>query len=67
MLPLMADKFSLSLTQVGMITGIATFMAFLIQPVFGYLADRYRTRLILLPVFFCSFTVPGGSFMRLHF
>jgi FSR family fosmidomycin resistance protein-like MFS transporter len=48
MLPLMADKFSLSLTQVGMITGIATFMAFLIQPVFGYLADRYRTRLILL-------------------
>ena len=48
MLPVMADKFSLNLTQVGMITGIATFMAFLIQPVFGYLADRYRTRLILL-------------------
>jgi FSR family fosmidomycin resistance protein-like MFS transporter len=44
----MADKFSLNLTQVGMITGIATFMAFLIQPVFGYLADRYQTRLILL-------------------
>ena len=48
MLPVLADKFSLSLTQVGMITGIATFMAFLIQPIFGYLADRYRTRLILL-------------------
>ncbi len=48
LLPVMADKFELSLTQVGLITGVATFMAFLIQPVFGYLADRYRTRLILL-------------------
>jgi FSR family fosmidomycin resistance protein-like MFS transporter len=48
MLPVLADKFSLNLTQVGMITGIATFMAFLIQPIFGYLADRYRIRLILL-------------------
>ena len=48
LLPVLADKFALNLTQVGMITGIATFMAFLIQPIFGYLADRYRTRLILL-------------------
>jgi FSR family fosmidomycin resistance protein-like MFS transporter len=48
MLPVLADKFSLNLTQVGMITGIATFMAFLIQPLFGYLADRYRTRVVLL-------------------
>ena len=48
MLPVLADKFSLNLTQVGMITGIATFMAFLIQPLFGYLADRFRTRVILL-------------------
>ena len=48
LLPVMADKFELSLAQVGLITGIATFMAFLIQPLFGYLADRYATRLILL-------------------
>jgi FSR family fosmidomycin resistance protein-like MFS transporter len=48
LLPVLADKFVLNLTQVGMITGVATFMAFLIQPIFGYLADRYRTRLILL-------------------
>jgi FSR family fosmidomycin resistance protein-like MFS transporter len=48
MLPVLANKFSLSLTQVGMITGIATFMAFLIQPLFGYLADRYRSRVVLL-------------------
>ena len=48
LLPVMANKFELSLAQVGLITGIATFMAFLIQPLFGYLADRYNTRLILL-------------------
>jgi len=48
LLPVMADKFDLSLAQVGLITGITTFSAFLIQPVFGYLADRYKTRVILL-------------------
>ena len=48
LLPVMANKFELSLAQVGLITGMATFMAFLIQPFFGYLADRYNTRLILL-------------------
>jgi len=48
LLPVMANKFELSLAQVGLITGIATFMAFLIQPFFGYLADRYKTRRILL-------------------
>jgi len=48
LLPVMANKFELSLAQVGLITGIATFMAFLIQPLFGYLADRYKTRQILL-------------------
>ena len=48
LLPVLASKFDLSLTQVGLITGIATFMAFLIQPIFGYLADRYKTRMILL-------------------
>jgi len=48
LLPLLAHKFTLSLTQVGLITGLSTFMAFLIQPIFGYLADQYRTRTILL-------------------
>jgi FSR family fosmidomycin resistance protein-like MFS transporter len=48
LLPVMANKFDLSLAQVGLITGIATFMAFLIQPIFGYLADRYKTRVVLL-------------------
>lgn len=48
LLPVLADKYSLTLTQVGLITGLSTIMAFLIQPVFGYLSDRYRTRIILL-------------------
>ena len=48
LLPVMANKFELSMAQVGLITGVATFMAFLIQPFFGYLADRYKPRLILL-------------------
>lgn len=48
LLPVLANKFDLSLAQVGLITGVATFMAFLIQPIFGYLADRYKTRMILL-------------------
>jgi len=48
LLPAMAAKFDLSLAQVGLITGITTFSAFLIQPVFGYLADRYKTRVVLL-------------------
>jgi FSR family fosmidomycin resistance protein-like MFS transporter len=48
LLPVLADKFALNLTQVGLITGIATFMAFLIQPIFGFLADRYQPRRILL-------------------
>ena len=48
LLPVLANKFDLSLAQVGLITGVATFMAFLIQPIFGYLADRYKPRMILL-------------------
>lgn len=48
LLPALADKFTLNLTQVGLITGIATIMGFLIQPIFGYLADHFRTRRLLL-------------------
>ena len=48
LLPVLADKFSLNLAQVGVITAVTTLMAFLIQPVFGFLADRYQPRRILL-------------------
>ncbi len=48
LLPVLAEKFSLNLTQVGVITAVMTLMAFLIQPVFGFFADRYQPRQILL-------------------
>jgi MFS transporter, FSR family, fosmidomycin resistance protein len=48
LLPVLAEKFSLNLTQVGSITAVSTLMAYLIQPVFGYLSDRYQTRTIVL-------------------
>ena len=48
LLPVLADIFTLNLTQVGWISAVSTLTAFFIQPVFGVLADRYQTRLILL-------------------
>ncbi len=48
LLPVLADKFTLNLTQVGLITGVSTIMGLLIQPVFGYMADHFKTRGILL-------------------
>lgn len=51
LLPVLATKFSLTLTQVGMIGGLSMLAAFFIQPIFGYLADCYRPRTIALTVY----------------
>ena len=48
LLPGLTDKFSLNMTRVGFITGISTLTGLLIQPVFGYMADHFKTRWILL-------------------
>lgn len=48
LMPVFVDHFSLTLTQVGIITGISRFLAFVVQPPIGYLADHYRTRLFIL-------------------
>jgi FSR family fosmidomycin resistance protein-like MFS transporter len=48
LLPLFVAKFSLSLTQAGLITGLSRFWAFMVQPPVGYLADRHRTRIFAL-------------------
>ena len=48
LLPLLVDKFSLTLAQAGLITGVMQLMTFVVQPSVGYLADRYRTRLFIL-------------------
>jgi FSR family fosmidomycin resistance protein-like MFS transporter len=48
LLPVFAEKFSLTLTQVGLIPGIGLLMALIVQPSAGYLADHFRTRLFVL-------------------
>ena len=47
LLPLFVERFSLTLAEVGLITGIARILAFIVQPSVGYLADRYHGRLFI--------------------
>lgn len=46
--PAFMDKLDLTLTQVGLIAGINRFLSFIVQPVAGYLSDRYQGRAIIL-------------------
>ena len=55
--PAFMAELNLSLTQVGVIAGINRFLAFIVQPVAGYLADRHQGRGIIL----------GGLFMVVVF
>ena len=48
LLPVFVEKFSLTLTQVGLMVGISRFLAFVVQPPVGYLADHYRTPFFVL-------------------
>jgi FSR family fosmidomycin resistance protein-like MFS transporter len=48
LLPVFIDKFSLTLTQAGLITGLSRFLAFVVQPPVGYIADRYPSRFFTL-------------------
>jgi FSR family fosmidomycin resistance protein-like MFS transporter len=48
LLPVFADVFALSMTQVGLLAGINRFLMFIVQPIAGYCADHYRTRLFIL-------------------
>ena len=57
LLPAFADRFSLTLAQVGLVAGLNRFMAFIVQPSVGYIADHYRTRVFVL----------GGPFMAILF
>lgn len=62
LLPVFVDKFTLTLTQVGLITGMSRFFAFIVQPTVGYLADRYRTRFFIMggPLFAIAFISLAG-------
>ncbi|MBU2227936.1 MAG: MFS transporter [Proteobacteria bacterium] len=48
LLPVLVEKFALSLTQVGLIAGMMRMLAFVVQPPVGYFADRYRSRVFIL-------------------
>jgi len=48
LLPVLATKFSLTLTQVGLIGGLSMLTAFFIQPIFGYLSDFHSRRIFAL-------------------
>ncbi len=48
LLPVFVEKFALTLTQVGLITGISRFLAFIVQPPVGYIADHHKTRAFVL-------------------
>jgi FSR family fosmidomycin resistance protein-like MFS transporter len=48
LLPEFASAFSLSLAQVGLIAGVHRTLMFIVQPISGYIADHYRTRLFIL-------------------
>jgi MFS transporter, FSR family, fosmidomycin resistance protein len=48
LLPLFVDKLGLTLTQVGLLAGFNRFLAFVVQPSAGYVADHYHTRFFIL-------------------
>lgn len=43
--PLLGDKLGLSLTEAGMLGGALVFSSSVIQPAFGYLSDRFHSRM----------------------
>ena len=68
--PLFVEKLGLSLTQVGVVAGLNRFLAFIVQPSVGYLADRYPTRAftmvgLLLVVVFIPLTGLATGFWTL--
>ena len=43
--PVLVDKLGISLTQAGILGGLLAFSASVMQPAWGYLSDRFHTRL----------------------
>jgi FSR family fosmidomycin resistance protein-like MFS transporter len=59
LLPEFVDKLSLTLAEVGLLTGATRLLAFIVQPAVGYLADRYESRTFVLSgLFFALFFIP---------
>jgi len=55
--PVFMEKLNLSLAQIGFIAGLNRFLAFIVQPTVGYLADRYQNRAFIM----------GGLFLTVFF
>lgn len=43
--PVLRERFGITLTQAGMLGGAFVFSSSLLQPLYGWLADRFRTRM----------------------
>jgi len=59
--PVFMEKLGLSLAQVGLLAGVTRFLMFIVQPMSGYLADRYPSRKFILaglmmPILFIPLT-----------
>jgi FSR family fosmidomycin resistance protein-like MFS transporter len=48
LLPIFINEFSLTLAQAGLIAGLSRFLAFVVQPPVGYVADRHPSRFFAL-------------------
>ncbi len=55
LIPEFVNKLSLSMAQVGLMTGIIRLLSFVVQPCVGYYADRYETRFFILGGLFAVF------------
>jgi MFS transporter, FSR family, fosmidomycin resistance protein len=59
LLPAFVDKLGLTLAQVGLLTGLVRLLAFMIQPVVGYLSDRHESRwFVFTGLFLAFFCIP---------
>jgi len=43
--PLLVDKLHFTLTQAGLLGGVMVFSGSLVQPAYGYLSDRFHSRM----------------------
>jgi FSR family fosmidomycin resistance protein-like MFS transporter len=64
--PVLVDRFGLSFTQVGILGGAFVCSSSMMQPLYGYLCDRFHSRLfsalgpIVTALFICSLGRAGG-------
>jgi MFS transporter, FSR family, fosmidomycin resistance protein len=71
--PLFIQKLGISLTEIGIISGINLLLAFIVQPSVGYMADRFATRYfiflgLLMPIVFIPMSgIASGFWVLLLF